>query len=48
MLFVRPSELRKAEWSEFGLDKAEWRIPPTRMKMKALHIVVPLSTLNGR
>lgn len=43
MLFVRPSELRKAEWCEFNLDKAEWRIPATRMKMKALHIV-PLST----
>lgn len=43
MLFVRPSELRKAEWREFNLDKAEWRIPATRMKMKALHIV-PLPT----
>lgn len=43
MLFVRPSELRKAEWCEFNLDKAEWRIPAARMKMKALHIV-PLST----
>lgn len=43
MLFVRPSELRKAEWCEFNLDKAEWRIPATRMKMKTLHIV-PLST----
>jgi integrase len=42
-LFVRPSELRKAEWCEFNLDKAEWRIPATRMKMKTLHIV-PLST----
>ncbi|PTQ82080.1 integrase [Nitrosospira multiformis] len=43
MLFVRPSELRKAEWCEFNLDKAEWRIPAKRMKMNALHIV-PLST----
>ena len=43
MLFVRPSELRKAEWCEFNLDKGEWRVPATRMKMKALHIV-PLST----
>lgn len=43
MLFVRPSELRKAEWCEFNLDKAEWRIPATRMKMKAQHIV-PLSS----
>jgi integrase len=41
--FVRPGELRKAEWKEIDLDKAEWRIPPARMKMKRLHIV-PLST----
>jgi integrase len=31
-----------AEWSEFDLDKAEWRIPAQRMKMRAPHIV-PLS-----
>jgi integrase len=43
MLFVRPSELRKAEWCEFDLEKAEWRIPANRMKMKAVHIV-PLAT----
>ncbi len=38
-VFVRPGELRAAEWSEFDLDKAEWRIPAVRMKMKELHIV---------
>ncbi len=43
LLFVRPGELRKAEWLEFKLDVAEWRIPAERMKMKAQHIV-PLST----
>ena len=42
LVFVRPGELRLAEWSEFNLDGAEWRIPPQRMKMKQLHIV-PLS-----
>lgn len=42
LVFVRPGELRKAEWSEFDLGKAEWRIPPTRMKRRELH-VVPLS-----
>ena len=42
LVFVRPGELRKAEWSEFDLDNAEWRIPAERMKMRALHIV-PLS-----
>ena len=42
LTFVRPGELRRAEWAEFNLDKAEWRIPPERMKMRELHIV-PLS-----
>jgi integrase len=43
LVFVRPGELRKAEWVEFDLGKAEWRIPATRMKMREVHIV-PLST----
>lgn len=38
-VFVRPGELRQAEWAEFDLDKAEWRIPAARMKMRELHIV---------
>jgi len=42
LTIVRPGELRKAEWTEFDLDSAEWRIPPERMKMRELHIV-PLS-----
>lgn len=42
LVFVRPGELRKAEWAEFDLDGAEWRIPAERMKMNAQHIV-PLS-----
>lgn len=41
--FVRPGELRMAEWSEFDLDAAEWRIPAERMKMRAAHLL-PLST----
>jgi integrase len=41
--FVRPGELRQALWSEFDLDKAEWRIPASRMKMRREHLV-PLST----
>ena len=40
---VRPGELRKGEWPEFNLDKAEWKIPGPRMKMGGQHIV-PLST----
>jgi len=38
-LFVRPGELRQAEWSEIDLDKAEWRIPAEKMKMRCIHIV---------
>ena len=41
-VFVRPGELRHAEWSEIDLDNAEWRIPAEKMKMRELHIV-PLS-----
>lgn len=41
-VFVRPGELRAAEWSELDLANAEWRIPAARMKMGELH-VVPLS-----
>lgn len=40
--FVRTGELRYAEWSEFDLDAAQWRIPAERMKMDEQHIV-PLS-----
>ncbi len=43
LVFVRPGELRAAEWSEFDLAKAEWRIPAERMKMREQHIV-PLAT----
>jgi integrase len=42
LTFVRTVELRGAEWSEFDLDRAEWRIPAERMKMRETHIV-PLS-----
>jgi integrase len=44
LLFVRPGELRHAEWSEFDLDcdDPQWRIPAAKMKMREQHIV-PLS-----
>ncbi len=42
LTFVRTNELRGAMWPEIDWDKAEWRIPPERMKMRELHIV-PLS-----
>jgi integrase len=43
LVFMRPGEVRSAEWSEIDLDRAEWRIPAAKMKMRAEH-VVPLST----
>lgn len=43
MLFVRPGNLRQAEWSEIDLESATWRIPAEKMKMRQPHIV-PLST----
>jgi integrase len=42
LVFVRPGELRHAEWSEINIDAAEWRIPAAKMKMRVQHIV-PLS-----
>ncbi|MBK1685538.1 tyrosine-type recombinase/integrase [Rhodoferax fermentans] len=43
MLFVRPGELRGAEWAEFDLDAAQWVIPASKMKMNVDHLV-PLCT----
>lgn len=43
LFFVRPGELRHAEWSELDFENAEWRIPAEKMKMRVQHIV-PLST----
>jgi len=42
LFFVRPGELRRAEWVEIDLDNAEWNIPAERMKMREPHLV-PLS-----
>ena len=39
MFFVRPGELRHAEWPEMDLDEAVWNIPAHKMKMKQAHIV---------
>ena len=48
LVFVRPGELRKAEWTEFNLTDGEWRIPGAKMKMRRPHRV-PLApqTLAG-
>jgi integrase len=42
LVFVRPGELRQAEWAEINLDEAEWRIPAHKTKMRKVHRV-PLS-----
>ena len=41
LFFVRPGELRRAQWSEFNFDKAEWRYFVTKTKTEHL---VPLAT----
>lgn len=39
LTFVRPGELRKAEWTEIDLKLGGWSIPAERMKMKEPHLV---------
>ncbi len=41
-VFVRPGELRRAEWSEIDIENALWTIPAEKMKMRSPHLV-PLS-----
>jgi integrase len=56
MLFVRPGELRKAEWADFDLDGAEWRFLVSKTKTdhivplskQALEILRELQPLTGR
>lgn len=38
-LFVRPGELRQAEWAEFDFDRSVWNIPAEKMKMRRPHRV---------
>lgn len=39
LVFVRPGELRQAEWAEFDLEGAQWNIPAEKMKMREPHLV---------
>lgn len=41
-VMARPGEIRQAQWPEFDLTKAVWKIPAERMKMRRPH-AVPLS-----
>ena len=43
LVFVRPNELRHAEWSEINFGAAEWKIPGSKMKMGE-DLIVPLSS----
>ncbi|NJM49700.1 MAG: tyrosine-type recombinase/integrase [Sphingomonadales bacterium] len=38
-VFVRPGELRQAEWNEFDFEKSLWTIPGEKTKMRKLHLV---------
>lgn len=42
-MFVRPGELRSAEWIDIDLENAIWLIPAEKMKIKE-ELIVPLST----
>jgi integrase len=39
LTFVRPGELRAAEWADFDLDAGIWSIPAQKMKMRRAHRV---------
>src|SRR3546814_6610507 len=41
-VFVRPGELRQAEWTEIDVEDAVWTIPADKMKMRRQQCV-PLS-----
>ncbi|GAB6144198.1 tyrosine-type recombinase/integrase [Desulfocicer niacini] len=43
LVFVRPGELRHAEWSEINFDASEWKIPAHKMKKNRTHLI-PLSS----
>ena len=38
-LFVRPIEVRRAEWNEFDLSRHEWVIPAHKMKKREKHVI---------
>ena len=41
-VFVRPGELRHAEWADFDFNKAIWTVPAHKTKMRRPH-TIPLS-----
>ncbi|MCP4498456.1 MAG: hypothetical protein GY822_00620 [Deltaproteobacteria bacterium] len=47
LVFVRPGELRQAEWKEVDFSKAIWTIPASKMKSSSQDHIVPLSLQAG-
>ena len=43
LFFVRPGDLRKAEWAQFNLDKAEWRYITSKTKTEHLVLMATQS-----
>ncbi|MGD9947675.1 MAG: tyrosine-type recombinase/integrase [Desulfobulbus sp.] len=41
LTFVRPGELRQAEWADIDLARAEWKIPPEKRKLKKALKAIP-------
>ena len=39
LLFVRPGELRRAEWNEIDIDSSEWKIPAEKLNNHQLKLV---------
>ena len=39
LTLCRPSEAVEAQWAEFDLDTAVWRIPAARMKKREEHVI---------
>ncbi|SEK80839.1 tyrosine-type recombinase/integrase [Nitrosovibrio tenuis] len=56
LVFVRPGELRKAEWKDIDMDGAEWRYTVTKtntphivpLSRQAVEILTELQALTGR
>jgi len=56
LVFVRPGELRRAEWADIDLEKAEWRFIVTKTKTphlvplscQAVQVLKELQPLTGR
>ena len=48
LVFVRPGELRHAEWNEIDLGDALWRLPAAKMKTREPHLVESATGIEWR